>query len=264
MFALDDVQQASTTPDPAGCPGKGDLRLRHQVRVGRPPSSGFETITDNDLFLLHNVDTKDLRRLSGKMTLLPDPGKTGSSYKWIMPAPVRVSLRKGKTVGQRTGLLWITQSKEVEPYINFADAADRVRDLLGLIHYKARRRLLRLRIEPAMLAGKSVGRPTFADAGSHRRFKATADNAANRRRPSWGFTTDLSLFEGGATSIDGAPARVVCPLKTEDVGSVEIQSLGEVKITRGSAPYDDMAFARCLSARHESAGIRRRLEKFLT
>ncbi len=264
MFALDNVQLSSANPDPTGCSGKNDLRLRRRVCTGRLPSAGFETITDNDLFLTHKVDTKDLRRLSGKMILLPALGAGGSGYKWLVRDPVSVSLRRGKTLGRRTGLLWITQRKEVEPYINFTDAADRVRDRLGLIHYKSRRRLLRLRIRPTMLAGKSVGRPTFADAGSHRRFKAAADKAANRRRQSWGFSADLSLFEGGAKWIDGAPERVVCPLKTEDVESVEIQYLGEVSITRGSAPNDDEAFAQRLSVRHGYAGgVRRRIENLL-
>jgi hypothetical protein len=264
MFALDDVLLASSDSRTERCPGENDLRLRRRVRAGRMPASGFVHITRVDLFVKHAIARDDLRRLAGTAILRFAPGSGTSGITWRGRAPSKVSLRDGATLGRPNGVLWLTLVDAVEADMDFAGAADRVRDRLGLVHYAAGVPLLAVQLEPRVIAGKETARPTFADAGSHRRFKVMADKAVNRRRVSWGFSADLSLLALERKWIDGAPERVACPLRSHDVGSLSVRFLGETSADVGRDPEDDVTFAKRLSIRHkECAGVRRRIEKLL-
>ena len=89
------------------------------------------------------------------------------------------------------------------------DLGDAIRDRLGLIHYEDNIPLVELRIPGTRLRSRKHARPTFADAGSHRRFRIRPDKSSARQRSGWGWTVDLLHFANGNTCIDGIPERVV-------------------------------------------------------
>jgi len=250
MFALDAVLQGPSDPGSDDCTGANDLRLRCVVRGGPAPTAGFTHATRADLFVDHVMHRDDRRRLVAGAVLLPSAGSAAPGFKWRGHGPWRVALKDGATLGRPGGVVWLTLSHTLVADIASVDAADRVRNRLGLVHHASGVALLAIRIESGVMAGKKVGRPTFADAGSHRRFRSMADKSVNRRRKTWGCSVDLSLLAGGEKWVDGVPERVACPLSRREAVSVEIRYLGETRTDLGSDPADDVAFAERLSSRH--------------
>lgn len=146
--------------------------------------------------------------------------------------------------------------------------ADQARDRLGLIHIRTEDGALAvLRIPPAAIKSSRYARPIFADAGSHRRFKARADTVANRSRSTWATTADLERLANSKRSIDGLVERVVEPIQDATIGQrIFVQPLGRVTIERGGDPSDnDQAFATRLHRQHGGvAEIRVRMKRVLS
>lgn len=74
----------------------------------------------------------------------------------------------GKKLGHTT--LWLTPD-DLRPL-----TADRARDLLGLIHHGAGIALMRVSVASTIIRGLRARRPTFAAAGTHRRFRQRPDS----------------------------------------------------------------------------------------
>ena len=142
---------------------------------------------------------------------------------------------------------------------------DRARDRLGLIHRKVGDSLVALYLPAKAIDPLPNGRPTFADAGIHARFKSRADTTANRKRCRWGHTADLDKFGRSERYIDGLPERVSSPILSDKLGGIAFIPLGDVSTARGASPGDgDAAFADRLCALHGGvAGVRERIRRIL-
>ncbi len=159
-----------------------------------------------------------------------------------------------RTIGVPGGVVWLTPSAGVAHLLKSNRAADRLRDVLGLQHHLRGRCLAVLHLDDAAVQRCVTARPTFADAGSHRRFKARADAKRNRKRSAWGHTSDLARLAQGAPILDGRPERVCGPIPTADLDPIRITPLGTTAKTRGATSKgatrdDDPAFAAQLVSR---------------
>ena len=144
-------------------------------------------------------------------------------------------------------LFWITPSEMLlaERRDNsLENLGDAIRDLLGLIRYEDSIPLVELRIPGNRLRCQKHARPTFADAGTHRRFRIRPDTSRARQRSGWGCTVHLRLFANGNTNINGASERVVDPAALNADLDVEFEFAGFTETTRGNTiEDDDAAFA---------------------
>ena len=87
----------------------------------------------------------------------------------------------GKSIG-RSGSVWITGKPILDAKLNgYRQPADPARDVLGLVHRKPPDVLVALHFPWAVTDKVRFARPTFMDAGDHRRFRAQA-GARHRRR----------------------------------------------------------------------------------
>jgi hypothetical protein len=159
-----------------------------------------------------------------------------------------------RTIGAPGGVVWLTPSAGLARLVKAARAADRLRDVLGLLHHPRGRCLAVLHLDDLAVQRCGTARPTFADAGSHRRFKVRADAERNRQRSAWGHTADLARLASGAPILDGRPERVCGPIPTEDLDSIRVTPLGRTLATRGETSKganrdDDPAFAAQLVRR---------------
>lgn len=131
---------------------------------------------------------------------------------------------------------------------SFYELGDTVRDLLGLIHIEENAPLIEICIPSDKLRVRKHARPTFIDAGDHRRFRHMPDKKNSQKKSGWGWTVHLSSFAYGQHFLDGSPERIV---ETTDFNvslNVKFESAGITKIARGNTMIDnDMAFARRIS-----------------
>ena len=117
-------------------------------------------------------------------------------------------LGAGKSIG-RSGIVWITGKPILDEELNgYEQPADRARDVLGLVHQEPPKVLVALHFPWAVMDKVRSARPTFMDAGDHRRFRAQADARHRRRMASWGHTVDLEKVSAKAKNVDGLPERV--------------------------------------------------------
>ena len=94
-------------------------------------------------------------------------------------------------------------------------------------------------------------RPTFMDAGDHRRFRARADARHRRRMAAWGHTADLAKVSAKAKNVDGLPEWVCGEIDTDALaptgGKFGFTPLGRVTTKRdhdANTHDNDAAFAR--------------------
>jgi hypothetical protein len=90
-------------------------------------------------------------------------------------------------------------------------SADEARDRSGLVHQKRDTTLIRIALPPDKAAGYSRHRPSFADAGTHTRFRVRVDRTGPAH---CGRTVDLALHRTssvGAT-VDGVLETVLRPI----------------------------------------------------
>ena len=126
-----------------------------------------------------------------------------------------------------------------------ASLADFARDFLGLIHHKTGQHLIALHVPASAVAQVATARPTFADAGRHRRFMAAAAGDPPPYQHAWGQTLDLDAFQDTGELADGAAERVCARIDTTHLGgkSLQFEYLGRVVHTRGSFSATDGDFA---------------------
>ena len=136
------------------------------------------------------------------------------------------------------------------------------RDILGLVHFGSDAILIEALLPDGATRRWHNARPTFADAGTHSRFRHRLDKAPGRCGSGWGCTVDLAKLAGTDPIIDGAAERVVEPVRVQDAWPVRFSLVGEVATARGATlADDDQAFAeRLLRGRACSDLVQRLLE----
>jgi hypothetical protein len=247
---------------------KPDFRLICQ-RQHRLSNKDSELTTIIKGFILKKIiSEKDRQRLASRGIVLP-------SYEWqpwsdraimalikLPDADRKISLKVGRTIGGLGRLVWFTRRKDLgKVLLNCTKYADQTRDSLGLAHHKSGEILIALHFSGKALQHVKNGRPTFSDAGEHKRFKTHADKASNRKRRAWGHCVDLSHLLANKHDVDGLPERIAYPInKKALVGSPKISftPLGKVIDSRGDDTNDDdSCFANRLLNRRNVSTIRR-------
>ena len=171
---------------------------------------------------------------------------------------IPVSLRtgrfgSGKSIG-RSGNIWITGKSILDERLDGHDQpADQTRDVLGLVHRKPPDVLIAFHFPWTLTDKVRSARPTFMDAGDHRRFRAQPDARRRQRMTAWGHTVDLAKASAKAKSIDGLPERVCGEIDCDALEPTRVfgfAPLGRVATERGHSADthgNDAAFAQRLS-----------------
>ena len=155
----------------------------------------------------------------------------------------KVRIAPGKGIGEPGRVVFLAPFADLAPLLSSSTKANDVRDRAGLMKWKKGQEYIVLELDARELAAVRLSRPTFADAGSHRRFKAVASDPANHSRSDWGFTLDLNHFVTTGTAVDGIPERVCARIEAGNISSITLHPLEFVSTGN---PGDDEAYARCL------------------
>ncbi|MBF0134619.1 MAG: hypothetical protein HQL65_00105 [Magnetococcales bacterium] len=164
------------------------------------------------------------------------------------------------TIGNPAKVLWITPEDETVELRKHPRPANKLRDLLGLVHV-SNSQLLALSLPKAVVQKQDHGRPTVADAGSHRRHMAHSSHRTSGTTNPWGYTANLASFAAKEINIDGLPERVVRPIPVASLPELDVQALGFCGPERGieQGIDDDAIFAKRLCQRH--GGIPQMMER---
>ena len=169
------------------------------------------------------------------------------------PASTRmVRFDPASRLGRQHSVIWFTRRDALEDALDSDDErsrAQRTRDLLGLVHHRQGAMLAALHFRPPTLSMCVSARPTFADAGSHARFKTWPDSQAARNQRSWGSTVNLHALGASRASVDGCPERIVKSIDGAVLSSdatFEFELLGAVEASSGHGASADADFARRL------------------
>ena len=155
-------------------------------------------------------------------------------------------------LGHEHSVVWFTRRDALDDALASDDTrsrAQRARDLLGLVHYQQGDMLAAMHFPPLTLSECASARPTFADAGSHVRFKTWPDSQAARNQRSWGRTVDLHALGTSRSSVDGCPERTTKSIDGTAFSNdamFELELLGAVEASSGQGDSTDVDFARKL------------------
>ncbi len=127
----------------------------------------------------------------------------------------------GLTSGKPRNVAWLCP----QPSLQDCRSSLNVRDILGLIHYKPDNELTVVYIPAERVESTERGRPSFADAGTHPRFRCAPDSQSAVRRTSWGHTVNLRSLRHAEPSCDGAPELVFEPVDHQRLGRVAVEFL---------------------------------------
>lgn len=218
-----------------------------------------EFSTAVDFFSLKSHLIRRSALISGHAYMLSSPHPNDSVYLKFMDQIIeqlngkKDIYRPGAQLGSnpKSPLFWITPSQEPkqERMNNPLEAlGDAIRDLLGLYHHEKNIPLIEIRISGNKIRSRKHARPTFADAGFHKRFRNCPESKAAKKTPGWGWTVHLDKLTNPSLCADGAKERIVEPIPfNEDLGAI-LEFAGCTKITRGlTSSDDDKAFSVRLS-----------------
>ncbi len=168
-----------------------------------------------------------------------------------------------------SSFIWFTTSDLIREIVKkkaaTASKADTARDALGLVHRQPSTLpdpplvLVALRLPKQLAKTTAHFRPTFIDAGSHRRFSAAHRPKSRPDMQEWGSTIDLAVLDTDGVLANGYPERVIRPL---DFGGrlastkIKFDVLGEV--TRRTA-MDDALFSQLLADARDDAELKARV-----
>lgn len=146
--------------------------------------------------------------------------------------------------------------------------ADRIRDLLGLVHHGPNlwfsdvpNHLFILHLPSAVAERAGYLRPTVVEALDNRRFVVRFEESDMRSASDWGSTIDLQLFaEGGKRPPVGGRERVLLRLQKEvfePFESVTFDYLGRVTTARGNEVGldDDGSFLNLIRRSRDAAKL---------
>ncbi|MBF0371292.1 MAG: hypothetical protein HQL52_17730 [Magnetococcales bacterium] len=212
---------------------KPDFRLRcqHVASSGSAYPSVFFTVKKVDPFVRFLLHDDDKERLAGENHISVD-----AIHRRLMVSGVQtIRLSDDGFLANPEGLLWVSP----DPPPTGAGAADRARDVLGLIDNGSGDALLAVHLPSRAVINGRGKRPTVGDGGNDR-FRIRADHSSHRTQAHWGFTVDLEALARGNGALDGYREWVCESLPTSDVGGrVKIEPLGVVANTRGQAIEDN-------------------------
>jgi hypothetical protein len=143
-------------------------------------------------------------------------------------------------------LVWITPRPTFEQQLELSNhPADFARDHLGLIHRGLGQHLVAMHLPGNAIDLVASARPTFADAGAHRRFLVLSEETPPPFAPAWGQTLNLAHFEAMGNFASGGAERVCTRIHLDDLGGQRIpyQYLGRLRETRGVAAATDEYYA---------------------
>ena len=234
-----------------------DFRFRCPKRRPRKQRSFQELCSTVPALVLREViDDKTRDALKAKSIHFPATHSSDWTDDFIrtmidIPGSLRTGrFGAGKSIG-RSGGVWITGKPILDAKLNgYGQLADRVRDVLGLVHQKPPAVLVALHFPWAVMDKVRSARPTLMDAGSHKRFRAQADARHRRRMAAWGHTVDLAKLSAKAKNVDGLPERVCGEIDSgalAPTGEFGFTPLGRVTTERGhemDTHGNDAAFAR--------------------
>ena len=254
LGVLDDLRTRPSTVTASGLP---DIRLG-----GTDAPSPFEVEVSCILPAWRAgtlMSREDRRRLAREGLALPrseaDPLATTMVNEWqSRPAGARmVRIDPAATVGRPDDVIWFTRRSVFDDALALMPTnvrAQRARDLLGLVHHQEGAMLAAMHFDPPTLSACPSARPTFADAGSHARFKTWPDDEVARKDPSWGRTVDLHALDADAASVDGCPERIAKSTRGDSLangGTFEFELLGAVQTSANQGDATDVTFFRRLS-----------------
>jgi hypothetical protein len=166
------------------------------------------------------------------------------------------SLGFGRELGRKT--LWVTPAEPLEAAIRGAvtPAADRARDILGLVHHGKGRILVTFEFPRSVAVAVASARPSGADAGIHKRYRWQAGPAA--QGPAWGGTVDLQRLFDHLPDTLGLAERAHKPVDERALASsgakLTFTLLGRVEAPRGDIDgVRDNAFAQILQSGRSDA-----------
>lgn len=254
--ALDDLQTRTYPPGVSLLTEQLDIRLH-----GNAAPTQFEVEVSCVLpaWVLGKVMlNEDKQRLAGEGLVMPTSPTEFLADSTIdawrnKPSSVRKArLDPALPLGRQHSVVWFTRREALEEALAAEDANDRAqrtRDLLGLVHHQQGATLSALHFPPQTMSACLSSRPTFANAGSHARFKTWPDGDVARERHDWGTTVDLRALDAAARSVDGCPERVTKTFKghvLSNNGAFEFDLLGSVRTPLGQGEAADAAFANRL------------------
>jgi hypothetical protein len=144
-------------------------------------------------------------------------------------------------------LVWITPRESFEALVADRDnAAALARDHLGLVHQLANAHLIAMHIPASAVRLVRSNRPTFADAGQHRRFFVWPTEDPPLYAKSWGQTLDLSQLEDFSVLASGGAERVCARIEADHLAGriIQFEYLGKLFTSRGVSAATDIAFAQ--------------------
>lgn len=153
--------------------------------------------------------------------------------------------KMGSTIGYP--LVWITPRERFDELVKgSSNAAALARDHLGLVHQLANAHLIAMHIPASAVRLVTSNRPTFADAGQHRRFLVWPAEDPPPYAKAWGQTLDLSQLEDFSNLASGGAERVCARIEADHlVGkAIQFEYLGKLLTSRGVTAATDNAFAQ--------------------
>lgn len=197
----------------------------------RPPENWLHTTRESTYFA--HLSAEGQANDFGNNQIKPELARTQRSNR---PSGAPVQLKPGASLGIPGGLLWYTDAlrSAVAVSLSSSDAADKMRDVLGLVQHRKDKQLVALTFR--VRTGIACARPSPMDAGSHLRFRVKPDSQTSNQ----GYTVDLEAFASGNTNIDGAPEWVTRSLPVKNLTDVKVYHLGKTSITRGDSADDDI------------------------
>lgn len=199
---------------------------------------------------------------------LAEEGKLGRAGIAVFPNlstsfECRVGERQG--IGQPKKVVFLAPFSKVAPLLGNKNKSSLVRDRLGLVHWKQGAEYVALEIAYEVPTSSCLGRPTFVDAGAHRRFKAVASDPTNKSRAAWGFTLDLEQFAKTSAVTDGIGERVCERIEGSRISSVLLHPLGflSAEDRATTASDNDAKYAECLCNGRSVADIATRIKEIV-
>ena len=253
--ALDDLRTHQHSPAASLLSPLPEIRLGS---IDAPATFEVEVSCILSMRAVGNVMfTQDKQRLAREGLAIPvssiDRVAAATVEEWqSKPASARtVRFDPASRLGRPHSVVWFTRRNALEDALagGTSARAQRARDLLGLVHHQQGAMLAAMHFLPATLSACVSARPTFADAGSHARFKTWPDSQSARNRRNWGSTVDLDALGASRASVDGCPERTTRSIDRaalSDDATFEFELLGAVEASSGQGDSADADFARRL------------------
>jgi hypothetical protein len=236
---------------------KGSDFLLGAESVGFDSGDEWYTTVTKVEHWLRIVDSSTLNALSRQANVaMPFKPMSGS----LDPSLIKIlsTVKKGEftpSINFKIGhpLVWITPRMRLEERIATSDRpAERARDHLGLVHHSAGTHLMALHLPASTIELVKSNRPTFADAGQHRRFMVLPPEVPAPFPQSWGQTLDLAEFEDSSRLASGGAERVCARIGADQLNGQKIgfEYLGSIRLARGQGSEADDIFASEMVARN--------------